>query len=117
MKITRDLEIKSGDSGPPSQIVGIRCDICGAERDASPQEHTPRLDIDDGTTIHRADLCLRCLTGVCQALSEHIVKMRPVTEVTKGGIRAWSYDQVDVETGAILRVGSIADEGLWSRIS
>lgn len=117
MKITRDLGIESGDSGPSSEIVGVQCDICGGRRDADKGDHTPRIDVDDGHTIHRADLCSTCLAGVRQAISEYIPRMRAVTEWTSGGIRCWGYDQIDAETGTILRCGSICDEALWSRFS
>lgn len=117
MKIVRDLDIQPGDPGPSTEIVGIRCDLCGAERGVAKREHTARIDLDDGGTIHRADLCPECLADVHRVLASQIPKMRPVTEWTRGGIRSWGYDEIDSESGTQLHRSSICDEGLWERIS
>lgn len=117
MKITRDNDIKPGDPGPSTEIVGVRCDLCGDRRDADKRDHTPRIDIDDGHTIHRADLCSGCLAEVRQVIGDRMMRMRPVTEWLESGIRSWGYDQIDEQTGTVCRSSSICDEGLWSRFS
>ena len=98
-------------------IVGVQCDICGIRNDADKSDHTPRIDIDDGDAIIRADLCAGCLAQVRQVLRDHLPRMRPVTEWVRGCWRSWSYDQIDEATGSICRASSICDEGLWSRFS
>lgn len=117
MKIIRNLDFEPGHPGPIDEIIGIQCDVCGDRHDADKRTHTPRIDLDDGHTIHRVDLCSPCLSGVRQALGEIVTKMRPVTEWLDSGIRSWGYDQIDAETGTICRSSSICDEGLWSRFS
>lgn len=117
MKIIRDLDIQPGDPGPSDEIVGIRCDLCGAEQAAEKSDHTPRIDIDDGHTIHRADLCSSCLAEVRQVIGDRMMRMRPVTEWLDSGIRSWGYERIDAETGTICRSSSICDEGLWQRFS
>lgn len=117
MKVVRDLPVPS--TGPLTELIAVECDICGAREEAVGREHIPRLDIDNGYSIARADLCAGCLAEIHKALGEWVYRMRPITAwQSRGpGWRTYSYAMRDADSGELTYCSGIGDEHSGWRVT
>ena len=113
MKIVRTLPTPT--TGPSTQLIAIQCDICGHRYNAASRDHTPRIDLDNGDAIIRADLCRRCLAHVQSVLGVTLEMMRPVTKwQSRPGWRSYAYVLRDADSGHPIHCAGMSDEhGEW----
>lgn len=126
MKIIRTRQTEEGF--PLSDVIGLRCDKCGHQAlhnlDATQANVAivasmevgdfKRIDIDFGSSLNRADLCLSCFEEIIGGIRLHLEAFRRVAapDPARRYHREHRFEVLSSESGRKYEIRSMFDEDL-----